>query len=142
MRGGEATIGLKMSRLVYRLIGFIALGLAVLGAILPVLPTTVFVLLAAWAFARSSPKLHATLLSHHRFGPVLRDWEQHGAIPRSAKIAAIVGMGISLTVVIVFADGWVIPTLTGLVLAASASYVLSRPAPPTGRRPLGEESGG
>jgi uncharacterized protein len=129
-----------MSRLVYRLIGFLALGLGVLGTILPVLPTTVFVLIAAWAFARSSPKLHASLRSHHRFGPVLRDWEQYGAIPRSAKIAAVAGMALSLILVIAFARGWVVPALTFMVMAVSAAYVLSRPAPP--RSAHASETGG
>ena len=128
-----------MSRLVYRAIGILALGLAVLGAILPVLPTTVFVLLAAWAFARSSPKLHATLRSHPRFGPVLLDWERHGAIPRPAKIAAVVGMAISLAGVILFSRGWVAPAFTGVIMAASAAFVLSRPAPPEKSR--GDEAG-
>lgn len=119
-----------MSRLVYRCIGVLALGLAVLGAILPVLPTTVFVLLAAWAFARSSPKLHASLRAHERFGPALRDWEDHGAIPRSGKIAAVIGMATSMAVVIAVSKHWAPPVLTGLVLAASAGFVLTRPAPP------------
>jgi uncharacterized membrane protein YbaN (DUF454 family) len=126
-----------MSRLVFRGIGILALGLAVLGAILPVLPTTVFVLLAAWAFARSSPKLHATLRSHRRFGPVLRDWEDHGAIPRSGKIAAVGGMAISLAVVIAFSNHWAAPALTGVVVLASGAFVLSRPAPPP--RPPAED---
>jgi uncharacterized membrane protein YbaN (DUF454 family) len=124
-----------MSRLVYRCIGFLALGLAILGAILPVLPTTVFVLLAAWAFARSSPKLHARLRAHKRFGPALRDWEDHGAIPRSAKIAAVMGMAISMALVIAFSTHWAAPTLTGLVLLASGTFVLTRPSPPPAADP-------
>ena len=119
-----------MSRLVYRCIGLLALGLAILGAILPVLPTTVFVLLAAWAFARSSPKLHASLRAHKQFGHVLRNWEDYGAIPRSGKIAAVGGMAISMAVVIAVSTHWSAPVLTGLVLAASATFVLTRPAPP------------
>jgi uncharacterized membrane protein YbaN (DUF454 family) len=122
-------------------VGFVALALAVLGAVLPVLPTTIFVLIAAWAFARSSPKLHQALLDHRQFGPVLRDWEAHGAIPRAAKVAAIVGMVVSFAIVMVMANHWAVPTLTGVTLLASAGYVLTRPDPPReGRDESGEDS--
>lgn len=119
-----------MSVWVYRIIGFIALGLAVLGAILPVMPTTVFVILAAWAFAKGSPKLHAKLMAHPKFGPVLANWEAYGAIPRSGKIAAVAGMALSMVVVLVTVrKPWVI-ALTAVALGCSAAYVLTRPAPP------------
>ena len=131
----EAAIGSRLSRLVYRVIGVVALCLAVLGALLPVLPTTVFVLLAAWAFARGSPKLHAALKADPRFGPLLRDWEEHGAIPRTAKIAAVAGMAISLAVIIVVSRNWAAPAASALVMLASALFVLTRPEPPAQASP-------
>jgi len=121
----------KLSSLAYRLLGFVALGCAVVGAILPVMPTTVFVILAAWCFAKGSPKLHARLMAHPKFGPVLANWEAHGAIPRSAKIAAVMGMLLSLGIVLTTVrKPWVI-ALTVVILGCSAAYVLTRPAPPT-----------
>lgn len=66
--------------------GWGALGLGAVGVILPVIPTTPFVLVAAWCFARSSERLHRRLLEHRTFGPLDREWEDHGVIPLRAKI--------------------------------------------------------
>lgn len=126
----EAVIGLKASQLFYQVVGCVALGLAALGAVLPVLPTTIFVLIAAWAFARSSPRLYRSLQENRRFGPLLRDWEAYGAIPRGAKVAAVIGMAVSFAIVLVAANHWAAVTLTGVTLMASAGYVLTRPNPP------------
>lgn len=75
-----------------RLLGLTAVVLALAGVALPLLPTTPFVLVAAWAFARSSPRLDAWLRAHPRLGPPLGAWEARRAIPRVAKAAA----GVSL----------------------------------------------
>lgn len=75
--------------------GLLCLILAVMGIVLPVLPTTPFLLLAAACFARSSERLHAWMLRHPRFGPLLEDWEAHGAIRPSAKRAATAAILIS-----------------------------------------------
>jgi uncharacterized membrane protein YbaN (DUF454 family) len=119
-----------MRPFVYRIIGFVCLGLAVLGALLPVMPTAVFVIAAAWAFAKGSPALHAKLLAHPKFGPILADWEAHGAIPRKGKVAAVLGMASSIAILVAAgAKPWVLGA-SGAVLAASAAFVLTRPAPP------------
>lgn len=65
--------------------GVLSLGLGILGIFLPLLPTTPFVLLAAFCFSRSSTRCEAWLLDHPRFGPMIRDWRQHRAIPWRAK---------------------------------------------------------
>lgn len=116
--------------MLYRVLGSVAVALAALGAFLPLLPTTPFLLVAAWAFARSSPKLHQALLAHPRFGPLLRDWETHRAIPRRAKILAVVGMSVSWILVLVASRHWGAPLLAGAVMLASGAYVISRPEPP------------
>jgi uncharacterized membrane protein YbaN (DUF454 family) len=69
--------------------GWIFVGLGVLGAVLPILPTTPFILLAAACFARSSERFYVWLLGNRVFGPLIRDWRAHGAMPRHAKRVAI-----------------------------------------------------
>lgn len=79
-----------MWRGLYLLGGVLSLGLAVAGAILPLLPTTPFLLLSSYCFARSSPSMQRWLLTHPWFGPYLRDWETHRGVRRSVKILAVV----------------------------------------------------
>ena len=80
----------------YKSLGFLFLGLAVVGVLLPVIPATPFLLLAAWFFARSSEKWHQRLLSSELFGPIIRNWEHNRCIGLRTKlvsIALMLGMG-------------------------------------------------
>ena len=79
----------------YLALALASLVLGVLGAFLPVLPTTPFVLLAAWAAARSSPRLLAWLETHTVFAPMIRDWRRGGVVSRRAKWMATLMMGAS-----------------------------------------------
>lgn len=114
--------------LFYRALGLAALGLGVVGAFLPLLPTTIFLIIAAWAFGKSAPKLRARLYAHKRFGPTLRAWDRHGAIPPRAKLAAVIGMGLSLVLVMLTAANPWVPMGVGVVLTFCALYVLTRPS--------------
>jgi uncharacterized membrane protein YbaN (DUF454 family) len=82
--------------MVYKFLGFIFLALAALGAVLPILPTTPFVLVAASCFAKSSPYLHQKLLDNRLFGPLIVNWQQHKSIPLKAKIIALSTMLVSV----------------------------------------------
>ena len=80
---------------VYRALGALSVVVGVIGAFLPLLPTTPFLILAAWFFARSHPEWEAKLLAHPKAGPAIRAWRDHRAIPKVAKCAATVMLGIS-----------------------------------------------
>ena len=75
--------------------GWIALLTGLVGVLLPLLPTTPFLLLAAWCFSRGSPRFERWLLEHPRLGPPVRDWRRHRAVPLAAKQMATVMMTIS-----------------------------------------------
>jgi uncharacterized membrane protein YbaN (DUF454 family) len=83
--------------------GFVCVGLAALGVVLPLLPTTPFLLLAAACFARSSPRFYRTLLDNRVFGPLIRDWREHRAVPLRAKVMAITAITLVLGSSIAFA---------------------------------------
>lgn len=108
-------------------LGGIFLGLGLLGVVLPVLPTTPFLLLAAGCFARSSPRLHRWLLAHPVFGPPIRNWEENGAISRPAKRLAVGSMVAVLAVSVVLGLSWKILLAQGLLIAVGSAFVLTRP---------------
>lgn len=85
-------------RRLYACLGYAALVLAVLGAILPILPTVPFVILAAWLFAKGNPRIERRLLTHPTLGPHIVAWREKRAISRKGKYAAIITFGISAVI--------------------------------------------
>lgn len=75
----------RLMRSLYLIVGFAAVILAVAGVILPILPTTPFLLLAAACFARSSKRFHDRLLANRIAGPIIREWVEHRSIRRQVK---------------------------------------------------------
>ena len=117
-----------MQRALWFTLGCLFVALGVIGAFLPVMPTTVFLILAAWAFARSSPRLEAWILHHPRFGPSVRAWRENGAIPPRAKgfaTAGIVGGFIIFHLSARPSPPVALPV--ALCLAATLGWILSRP---------------
>ncbi len=102
-------------------------GLGFLGAFLPVMPSTVFFISAAYFFGRSNKRLETWLLEHPRVGPTLVAWRRYGAISRAGKTAASLGMATGLFFMLISpAPLWVKVFGTAFILG-SAAYVLSRP---------------
>lgn len=119
-----------MLRAVYLTIGLLCVGLGVLGAVLPVLPTTPFLLISLWAFSKSSARLERWLLEHKRFGPRLLAWRTHRVIPLPAKLAAWGSMIASLTLMIVTGRSVIAIAGAASVMAIGATYVASKPSRP------------
>lgn len=115
-------------RWLLRGLGLGASGLAVAGAVLPLLPATPFALLAAWAFARSSPRMEAWLAGHPRLGPVLTAWRSRRAIPRPAKAAAAVSLPTSWALLWLSEPGLIPLMLSAAILAVAGAWILSRPS--------------
>lgn len=113
------------------LAGFLALGLAALGVVLPVLPTTPFVLVAAACFARSSPRFYNWLLSNRVFGPLILDWSEHRGIPLRAKVISVVMIALvgGASVIWVIDPLWA-KLLVVAVLASVSTWLISRPTTP------------
>jgi len=118
------------ARLTWLVIGLLALVLGVLGIFLPLLPTTPLVLLAAFAFARSSERLHQWLLEHDIFGSLIADWRRHGAISRTAKVSSVVAMIVVLAISLAIAAPTIVIIVQVVVLGVAAFFILSRPLPP------------
>lgn len=125
-------------RWIYASLAYGFLALAAAGIFLPGLPTVPFLLLAAWAAARGSERLHDWLHRHEHFGTLLRQWNEQGAVPVKAKWAAVVLLGLSWTVLVFHSDGAAVPLITGGLFLAVAAFLLTRPSP----APLAEKTDG
>lgn len=119
---------MAMLRIVWGGLGGLSAGLGAAGVVLPLLPTTPFMLLAAFCFARSSPRLERWMIEHPRFGPAIRDWRDQGAISARSKAVALVA--ITVTFGISLALGLEAPVLVvqGVVLLLVCLFILTRPS--------------
>jgi len=109
------------------LLGFACLVLGVIGAFLPLMPSTVFFIGAAACFAYASPRLEAWLMSFDFIGGPVRAWRERGAISRRAKIAASLGMTIGLAVYAFTKPSGFALTAAAGVLALCALFIWTRP---------------
>ncbi len=110
--------------------GWTCVGLGIAGAFLPLLPTTPFLLLAAFAFSRGSEQLHDWLLEHPHFGPPIHHWRTHGAISTRVKVIATVSLVVVFAIsIITQMPGWLLMT-QAVVLSCVALFLWTRKAPP------------
>lgn len=129
-RPGSNEYGLTM-RALWLLLGLLSVAAGAAGILLPLVPTTPFLLLAAYAFARSSPRLEHWLLTHRQFGPIIENWRRYGMISRRAKILATIMMVAAFILSVFLGAGRIILITQAIVLCGAASFVLSRPEKPT-----------
>lgn len=111
-------------------VAYVALALGALGVLLPGLPTTPFVLLAAFAAARGSRKLHQWLHAHRLFGPLLADWEHYGAVSLRARRVAWATMAVFAVVLVLTAPRWWMAAIPIVIMAIVAVWLGRRPLPP------------
>ena len=117
-----------MKKIILITIGWLCVGLAFVGTFVPGIPTTIFLIVALWAFAKSSKKFHSWLLNHKRFGPILQNWESHKVVPRKAKILMVI---LQISAVIIFhysLQNIYLTVLLIITLVFVARYVLSLPS--------------
>ena len=121
-------------RWAWLVLAYAALGLGLIGIVLPGLPTVPFVLLSAFAAARGSKRLHGWLHAHRQFGPMIRDWERSGAVSRRAKRLAIGMMVVCALIMFATAPAWWMAAVGSAIMAVVAIWLWMRPEPPD-RRP-------
>ena len=124
--GGRASYPIAMGRTLYLIGGFAALALGAVGVVLPLLPTVPFMILAAFCFARSSPRFEAMLIDNPTFGPHIVRWRQNGAISRRGKQAATIAFIVSAAIGLVFAPMpyALVPALAGVI---GGTWIWRRP---------------
>ncbi len=120
----------RLKKALYVFLGGLSLTLGLIGIVLPVLPTTVFLLLAAFFFAKSSQRLHHWITNHKRFGPPIVDWQKYGAVSKIARIRAVSTMVGLLLISILLSLPLAVITIQGLAMAAVSVFLLTRPYPP------------
>jgi len=110
-----------MTKILYLLLGWLAFGIGFAGIFLPLLPTVVFWILAAWLFTNSAPHLRERICNHPRFGAMIRDFLDHGVLSRRGKLFAVTGMmgsvGISLML-------WIPPLPILIILVVTLLFVV------------------
>lgn len=119
---------LGVSRTGFRVLAYCSLGFALIGVVLPLVPTTPFVILAAWFASKGSPAFALWLEQHPRFGPAIDQWRRRGAIPLKAKVLAWSMMATSWAMLLFMGASGLVLAISGVFLLAVAGYMLSRPS--------------
>ncbi|MCW2307322.1 YbaN family protein [Rhodobium gokarnense] len=116
-------------RLIWMALGFLSLALGAAGAVLPLLPTTPFLLLAAFSFARSSERFHDWLVNHRYFGPPIRDWRESGAISPRAKILGTTAMAGAVALSAAIGVPPMLLAVQAAVMIPVCLFIWTRPSP-------------
>ena len=132
----QTASGSKTVRVLFGILAYVSLAIGLIAIVVPGLPTTEFILLAAWAATRSSPRLSAWLENHRLFGPILSNWRNGRLIARRAKISATISMLICAVVMLTLLDhGWPVYLAIG-GMSLGNLWIWSRPEPAASPSPL------
>lgn len=123
-----------LARRAWLALAWICVGLASAGVVLPLVPTTPFLLVAAWAAARSSPELHAWIRTHPRFGPLLRDWQEHRALRPRTKAVALLLLAASWLIMMTTVDFPAARIIASVIMLTVAVFLVTRPHGPSRRQ--------
>ena len=118
-----------MKTLFWRSLVVVFVILGFIGALLPGMPTTVFLILAAWAASKGWPQMDAWLLNHPKYGPTLRAWRENGTVPRKAKWFASVMMLVSAILMLFTNAPLLVKVFTNLTVLAVSIWLWKRPEP-------------
>lgn len=123
----------KTRRYIFFAIGILATALGFVGVVFPIMPTVPFLLVAVWAFSRSSQRFHDWLYNHRIYGPPIRRWDKYRVVPIAAKVWAVLAMagGLTLTAIFTEVPAWAVAG-AAIAMTAIGVYIVSRPshAPP------------
>ena len=117
------------TRVIWLSLAVVALGLGIVGIVVPGLPTTPFVILAAWAASRGSARLDGWLRRHRVFGPIVATWQEGGRIPRRAKWASSIAMAVCASVLFLVARPLWAAAAGTAVMCVVAAWIWRRPEP-------------
>ena len=117
-----------MKRTILISLGWLCVGLGFVGVFVPGIPTTIFLIIALWAFTKSSEKLRHWLLNHKRFGPILNNWQQHKVVPRRAKILMVILMSLAVVLFHYSLQNLYLTIGLIIILVSVAIYVISLPS--------------
>ena len=117
-----------MKRIILISLGWFCVGLGFVGVFVPGIPTTIFLIIALWAFTKSSEKLRHWLLNHKRFGPILNNWQEHKVVPRRAKILMVVLMSLAVILFYYSLQSLILTIGLIIILVSVAIYVISLPS--------------
>ena len=117
-----------MKRIILISLGWLCVSLGFIGIFIPGIPTTIFLIIALWAFTKSSKKLRDWLLHHKKFGPILKNWQEHKVVPRRAKILMVVLMIFASILFYYSLQNLFLTIGLIIILVLVAIYVISLPS--------------
>jgi uncharacterized membrane protein YbaN (DUF454 family) len=118
-----------MPLVLWRILGFLSVGIGIFNAFIPLMPTTVFLLIGAWALGKGAPHWRAKLLAHPKYGRALRDWEDGKRVSRRGKRLAAAGMMLSWAILMIWQGVNLWTAGVGILLAGIATWLWNRPEP-------------